>query len=115
MGNSLHTCKRKKYGKNPAQKPEALLERLVLIGSQPNKIILDCFAGTGTTGVVAERLNRSWIMIEKDSNYVDIAERRLAAEIKSSNSEIYVEKKGQDSAIITQPNLLEKKAEYIKE
>ncbi|MBI4216340.1 MAG: site-specific DNA-methyltransferase [Chloroflexi bacterium] len=67
----------KKYGKHPAQKPEALLERLILIGTNENDLILDCFAGTGTTGVVAERLGRRWVMVEKDPTYVEIAQRRI--------------------------------------
>jgi site-specific DNA-methyltransferase (adenine-specific) len=67
----------KRYGKHPAQKPEAIVERLVLIGTKPGDLILDCFAGTGTTGVVAERLGRRWIMIDREPTYNEIARKRL--------------------------------------
>ena len=108
-------AREKTFGKNPTQKPEALLERLILIGSLKNEIVLDCFAGTGTTAVVAERLGRQWIAIEKDATYVDIAQRRMAAEKSSQNVEIQIKKLKHIYPKITQPNLLEKRAEYIKE
>ncbi len=45
----------------PTQKPEALLERLLLASSNPGDIVLDPFCGCGTTIAVAERLRRQWI------------------------------------------------------
>lgn len=45
----------------PTQKPEALLERIIKASSNPNSIVLDCFAGSGTTQAVAEKLGRRWI------------------------------------------------------
>jgi len=48
----------------PTQKSEALLERLINNLSNKNDIILDAFAGSGTTGAVAEKLGRKWIMID---------------------------------------------------
>ncbi|MBF6613330.1 MAG: site-specific DNA-methyltransferase, partial [Chloroflexi bacterium] len=45
----------------PTQKPEALLERIIRASSNENDLILDCFAGSGTTAAVAEKLNRRWI------------------------------------------------------
>lgn len=68
----------KRYGKHPSQKAEAVLERLILIGTKEGDAILDCFSGTGTTGVVAERLGRRWVMIEREPTYNEIARRRLA-------------------------------------
>jgi len=59
------------------QKPEALLERVILASSNPGDLILDPFFGTGTTGAVAKRLGRHWIGIERDPRYVEIAIRRL--------------------------------------
>jgi len=47
------------------QKPEKLLERIILTSSEENSIVADFFAGSGTTGIVAEKLNRSWIMSDK--------------------------------------------------
>jgi DNA modification methylase len=48
----------------PTQKPEKLAERIVLASSNPGDIVLDCFAGSGTTGAVAEKLGRKWIMCD---------------------------------------------------
>lgn len=45
-------------------KPEKLLNRIISISTNENDIVLDCFAGSGTTGAVASKLNRKWIMIE---------------------------------------------------
>jgi site-specific DNA-methyltransferase (adenine-specific) len=59
------------------QKPEALLYRVILSSSNQNDIVLDPFFGSGTTGAVAKRLGRRWIGIEKDTSYVDIANRRI--------------------------------------
>ena len=61
------------------QKPEALLERVVLATSKPGDVVLDPFAGTGTTGVVAQRLERRWVMIEREPAYRALIEQRIAA------------------------------------
>lgn len=45
-------------------KPESLLERIVHIGSKPGDWVLDSFAGSGTTGAVAHKMGRRWIMVE---------------------------------------------------
>ena len=45
-------------------KPESLLRRILQIASNPNEIVLDSFAGTGTTGAVAQKMGRRWIMVE---------------------------------------------------
>ena len=45
-------------------KPERLLDRIITIGSNPGDIILDSFAGSGTTGAVAHKMGRRWIMVE---------------------------------------------------
>jgi len=62
---------------HPTEKPERLLERIILIGSRENDTILDPFMGSGTTGVVAKRLNRNFIGIEIDENYYEIAKKRI--------------------------------------
>jgi site-specific DNA-methyltransferase (adenine-specific) len=59
------------------QKPEALLYRVILASSRPKDIILDPFFGTGTTGVVAKKLNRQWIGIEKEERYAALAQKRI--------------------------------------
>jgi site-specific DNA-methyltransferase (adenine-specific) len=70
----------RKYGKHPAQKPEAILERLILAGTNEGDIIIDPFSGTGTTGVVAKRFNRNCVMIDNNEYYNDIAKKRLLDE-----------------------------------
>lgn len=52
-------------------KPERLLERVVEIGSNPGDIVLDCFAGSGTTAAVAHKLGRRWLTIELQHNTVE--------------------------------------------
>ena len=64
---------------HPTQKPEALLHRVILASTQPGDLVLDPFFGTGTTGVVAKRLGRSYIGIERDKGYIAVAEKRLGA------------------------------------
>ncbi|PWH20817.1 MAG: DNA methyltransferase [Ardenticatenia bacterium] len=59
------------------QKPEALLYRIILACSNPGDVVLDPFFGSGTTGVVAKRLGRHWIGIERESTYVEIALARI--------------------------------------
>ncbi|PWH13954.1 MAG: DNA methyltransferase [Anaerolineae bacterium] len=61
------------------QKPEALLYRVILASSKPGDVVLDPFFGTGTTGVVAKRLHRHWIGIEKEQHYIQAARQRIEA------------------------------------
>ncbi len=65
------------YEQHPSQKPEALLERVILASSNPGDIILDPFSGTFTTSTVAKRLGRQSIGIERELNFVDIGLRRV--------------------------------------
>ena len=64
---------------HPTQKPESLLERVILSSTNPGDIILDPFFGTGTTGAVAKRLGRRWIGIEDEPDYVYLAQKRIDA------------------------------------
>ena len=63
---------------NTIQKPERLIKRLVLASSNPGELILDPFAGVGTTGVVCKRHGRSFIGFEINSNFVSIGNNRIA-------------------------------------
>ena len=67
----------KTYGKHPSQKPVAVVNRLILAGTNEDDLILDPFSGSGTTAVVAEQHNRRWIMIEKEDTYNQIAKLRI--------------------------------------
>ncbi len=67
----------KKYGKHPTQKPEALLERIILASTKENDLILDPFNGSGTTGIVAHSLKRAYIGIELETEYCEITKKRF--------------------------------------
>ena len=58
-------------------KPLSLMELLVKTHSNENDLILDCFMGSGTTGVACKNLNRNFIGIELDENYFNIASERI--------------------------------------
>ena len=64
---------------HPTQKPESLLQRILLASSGPGDVVLDPFFGTGTTGAAAKRLGRRWLGIEQDKAYARVAEKRIAA------------------------------------
>lgn len=59
------------------QKPEKLIERIIKSSTNENDIVLDFFAGSGTTGAVAHKMNRQWIMIEQMDYIEDITKERL--------------------------------------
>jgi DNA modification methylase len=59
------------------QKPEALLYRVIMSSSNPGDVVLDPFFGTGTTGAVAKKLHRLWIGIERDEEYIRVAQKRI--------------------------------------
>ena len=61
----------------PTQKPEELLERVILASSRPGDIVLDPFAGCGTTLVVADRLERPWVGIDISPTACNLMGRRL--------------------------------------
>ena len=65
------------HGMHIAQKPLALMELLISLVTKEDQIILDPFAGSGTTCVAAHRLNRRYIGIEIDEKYCHIAETRI--------------------------------------
>lgn len=65
-------------GLHPTQKSLKLMENLLKIHSNDTDIILDPFMGSGTTGVAAMNLNRSFIGIELDNDYFKIAKERIA-------------------------------------
>jgi site-specific DNA-methyltransferase (adenine-specific) len=64
----------------PTQKPVRLLERIVAASSRAGDLVLDPYAGSGTTGVAAQRLGRRWLLADRNPEAVEIARRRLAAE-----------------------------------
>jgi len=61
------------------QKPEELLQRVILASSNVGDVILDPFMGSGTTGAVAKKLGRNFIGLEREQFYVDVATERINA------------------------------------
>jgi DNA modification methylase len=61
----------------PTQKPEALLERIIKASSNEGDLVLDCFAGSGTTAVVAEKLGRRWISADLSRFGIHTTRKRL--------------------------------------
>lgn len=62
---------------HPTQKPEKLLAKIILASSKERDVIFDPFAGVGTTGVVAKKLKRNFVMVEMDEKYCLYAQKRL--------------------------------------
>ena len=61
----------------PTQKPESLLARIVRASSNRGDMVLDFFCGSGTTGAVAKRLGRRFLLVDDNPEAIDIAARRL--------------------------------------
>lgn len=77
---SLTKPSEKREGKHPTQKPEYLLERIILASTERGQLVLDPFCGSGTTGVAALRHDRRFIGIDNCEEYLQITERRLEKE-----------------------------------
>ena len=61
----------------PTQKPEGLLDRIIRASSNAGDLLLDCFVGSGTTAVVAQRLGRRWIAADINKGAIQITSKRL--------------------------------------
>lgn len=73
---------------HPTQKPEALLYRTIMSSTNPDDVVLDPFFGTGTTGAVAKKLGRKYIGIERETDYIKAAQKRLDGIKKLGDGEI---------------------------
>ena len=74
--SSINQKDKKKYN-HPTIKPLNIIENLIINSSNEGDTILDCFMGSGTTGVACKELNRNFIGIEIDENYFNIAKERI--------------------------------------
>lgn len=74
----------KKQGKHPVQKPLSLLTRIILASTEPNAWILDPFTGSSTTGIAANLLNRKFLGIDLEEEYLKISMNRKL-EIENEN------------------------------
>lgn len=69
----------------PTQKPENLLERIISTASKPQDFILDCFIGSGTTAVVAQKLGRRWIGADINKGAIQTTINRLSGVIQDQS------------------------------
>ena len=87
----IHRLRHKKRRDlHPCQLPIPLLERLILMTTDPGDIVLDPFMGTGTTAVSAKKLGRKYIGIELDPAYVQIANQNIKATKESKVGKYFV-------------------------
>ena len=66
----------KSCGKHPTQKPLSLMSRIILASTKKGDLVLDPFCGSGTTGIAANLLERNFIGIEREREYVEMSQRR---------------------------------------
>lgn len=67
-----------RFKRHPTTKPLPLMEALIRDFTDPGELVVDPFAGSGTTGVACVRLGRDFIGFERDSKYAELARRRLS-------------------------------------
>ncbi len=75
----ITNCQNNNGINHPTVKPLEIINNLILNSSNEKNIVLDCFSGSGTTGVACENLNRKWICIEKEKEYCEITKQRILA------------------------------------
>lgn len=86
-------AKERKEVNYPTQKPEALLERILTVSSNPGDLIFDCFMGSGTAQAVAMKLGRRFIGADINLGAIDTAVKRLNKLAKELNEELQEETK----------------------
>ena len=83
----MHASKNEILGYE-TQKPEELIKRIILSSSKEGDIVADFFCGSGTTGAVAEKLGRRWIMSDLSKYAIQVSRKRLL-NINNSNNLVY--------------------------
>lgn len=104
----IHYCQKNRQ-EHPTQKPEALVERMVLASSSEGDMVVDPFSGSGTTLRVCQQLNRNAVGIELNPEYVEQTKERLESPFEGFDSI--------DERMLRVPNDLNDKAirdEYIQ-
>ena len=88
-GDKIHFAKKETKAKwGHSGFPLALTDTCILLSTNPNDVVLDCFMGSGTTGVSCRNLNRDFIGIELDKSIFEIAKKRI---LESNQSRLVVE------------------------
>ncbi|EQB63339.1 MAG: DNA methylase N-4/N-6 [candidate division Zixibacteria bacterium RBG-1] len=83
----------KKFGKHPTQKPVELLTRLMLASTKEGDLVLDPFCGSSTTGVAAILLNRKYVGIDLEDDYLQLSVKRLNEVLSPKKSISFTEKR----------------------
>lgn len=82
---SLKGSSKEKIG-HPAQKPVALIKRLIASSSRKGDVVLDPFLGSGTTAESAEALGRRWVGIESNAEYAHLAKKRVERDVPADSA-----------------------------
>ena len=92
---------------HPTQKPEALLQRVILASSHVGDVVLDPFIGSGTTAVAAKRLGRAFVGIEREGAYAKAARERLKSIVTLDPASLQVCKGKRDETRVPFGTLVE--------
>ncbi len=79
---SAPSSEEKKFGKHPTQKPIELLKRIITASTKEDDLVLDPFCGSSTTGVGAVLLNRKYVGIDLEEEYLNLSKKRIEHAIK---------------------------------
>jgi site-specific DNA-methyltransferase (adenine-specific) len=82
----------KSCGKHPTQKPLCVLARIILASTRPNAWVFDPFTGSSTTGIAASLLNRRFLGIDKELEYMELSKCRRLEIDNSETFERYKQK-----------------------
>lgn len=91
----------------PTQKPETLLERIILVSSNPGDLVMDIFGGSGTTIAVAEKLGRRWITCDFGKHSIYTMQRRM---LRIGESKALVDEQDKSGKVIVKKGEPYKKA-----
>jgi site-specific DNA-methyltransferase (adenine-specific) len=82
-------AKEKKFGKHPTQKPVDLLKRIILASTEKDALVLDPFCGSSTTGIASLLLQRKYVGIDMEDEYLELSKKRLKDAMNKSQTALY--------------------------
>ena len=97
------------------KKPEALMGRIIKMFSNENDIVLDAFAGTGSTAAVSLKLKRKFITLEQLNNHINLAKKRLKSVILGETSGISKDVNWQGGGSFVYAELMEKNGGFVRD
>ncbi len=100
----------KAFGKHPTQKPLSVLTRIILASTHERMWILDPFTGSSTTGIAANLLNRRFLGIDKEKEYLELSIKRKQ-EIEDIDTQKLFRKKIKDIAIADEERVINEEAD----